>query len=632
MSQQTHAFRAEVSEVLKLVIHSLYSHKEIFLRELISNASDALDKLRFKAITDKELLGDDPTLEIRIHLDKEAKTLRIEDTGIGMTEAELVEGLGTIAHSGSRRFLEQMAASATSNDGKKDLNLIGQFGVGFYSAYLVADRVEVVTRGAGAEAPAFRWASEAKDSFTLEPAEKAKRGTEITLHLKGGEEEYLDPWAIKELVTRYSDYVAYPIKLDGEQINQAKAPWQRPKGEITDEQYEELYKHLTHDFEPPLARTHFRVEGGQDLVGLLYIPKHPPFDLHDPRRPRGVRLFVKRVFVMDDCEEIVPQWLRFVRGLVDSDDLPLNGSRELLQDSRVLEAIRKQVTKKTLDLLAEIAKDRPEDYLTFWKAFGGVLKEGLALGDPEHKTRLAELLRFESSKSAGEAGKDAPVVSLAEYFARMPLKQPAIYYLQGESRRALEGSPYLEALHAHGYEVLFMTDAVDAWAAEGLGEYQGKKLVSAMRADLKIEEPDAAKKEESSKIEASLKPLCERVQKVLAAKVKEVKLSERLVDSPACLSLGVGATPPMIEKILRERGKAPPAPKRVFEINPKHALIQCLGKMARSTPEQPRLDEWIELLYEQALLTEGAAVEDPNRFARQVASLLTEVARMAAGT
>ncbi|HSP80762.1 MAG TPA: molecular chaperone HtpG, partial [Myxococcaceae bacterium] len=434
--RETHTFQAEINQLLNLVINSLYSHKEIFLRELVSNASDALDKLRFRSVTEPELLEGEPALEIRLLPDAEKGTLTIEDTGIGMTHDELVKNLGTIAHSGSREFLELV-----QQRGQKDVNLIGQFGVGFYSAYLVADRVEVVSRAAGKDGQAWRWSSDAKGSFTVEPAERATRGTSITLHLKEDQKEFLDGWRLRSLVTQYSDYVSHPIKLEVEKstgegeekktekslevVNKASALWQRAKSEITDEQYQEFYKHLSHDWEPPLAWTHFRTEGNQVFTGLLFVPKHPPFDLNSPTQ-RGVRLFVKRVLIMDSCEELLPQWLRFVRGVVDSDDLPLNVSREMLQDSAVVQAIRKHVTKKTLDLLEKLAKDKPEDYRKFWEGFGTVLKEGLAV-EAEHREKLGNLLRYESTREEG-------LTSLAEYVGRMKEGQEAIYYVFGETR------------------------------------------------------------------------------------------------------------------------------------------------------------------------------------------------------
>jgi molecular chaperone HtpG len=637
-----HSFQAEVSEVLKLVIHSLYSHREIFLRELISNASDALDKLRFRSLTEPTLLGDQPDLEIRIRVDKGAKTLSIEDTGIGMTEQELITNLGTIAHSGSRAFLELAAANP---DGKKDLNLIGQFGVGFYSAYLVAERVEVISRAAAA-AQSFVWSSDATDSFTVVPATRTARGTEVVLHFREEHTELLEIWQVRELVQRYSDFVSWPIKLevpalnkegeptDGppkwEQVNRANALWQRPKSEITDEQYDEFYKHLAHDFQPPLARTHFRVEGTNEFVGLLYLPDHAPFDLNDPKRRRGVRLFVRRVLIMEECEELVPTWLRFVRGVIDSNDLPLNVSRELLQDSKVLAAIKKQITKKALDMLEEVAKDKPDRYEQFWKTLGAVVKEGLALDASEHKERIGGLLRFQSSHDPN--GK---LTSLADYVARMKPKegddkgQEEIYYLVGESRQALEGSPHIEALRSRGLEVLYMTDPVDEWAVQGLREFDGKRLVNAMHAELKVM-PSEEEKEKSEQASSTTGPLVERIQKVLQDKVREVKLSSRLTDSPACLVIAFGSNSPFLERLLKERKMGMPHPKRVFEINPVHPVVTSLVKLLERDAKAPQIDEWIWLLYDQALLAEGSVIEDSATFAKRVATLLTQVTTEAA--
>ncbi len=602
-----HVFQAEVGRVLSLVINSLYSNKEIFLRELVSNASDALDKLRFRALTEPTLLEGDEKLVIRLRPEANDRVLVIEDTGIGMTEAELVENLGTVARSGSQAFLEKLEASA-----KKDVSIIGQFGVGFYSAYLVADRVEVVSRAAGTD-KAWKWSSTGKDTFTIEPAERATRGTEIRLHLREDQKDLLEPWRLRDLVRRYSDYMAYPIELGGEAINQARALWQRPKAEITREQYDELYKHLTHDFEKPLAHTHFRVEGTQEFVGLFWLPKEPPFDLDDPRKQRGVRLFVKRVLVMEDCEAVLPQWLRFVRGLVDSDDLPLNVSRELLQESSTLRTIRKQVVKRVLDLLDEVAKDRPEDYIGFWTDFGRIFKEGLVV-DPEWKERIAKLARFSSTQ--GET-----LTSLDDYVGRMKDGQEAIYYVTGESRGALEGSPYLEALRARGYEVLLMTDAVDTWASENLGEFEGKKLVNAMRAEVTLPEDEAAKKktEEAGK---DLEPLVAAAKKVLEGRVRDVKLSSRLLESAACLVLAQGAMPAHLEKIMQRSGRDVTRGKRDLELNPTHPAVRSLGLLAAKDAEDPKLKDWLTLLYEQSLVAEGSPLDDPNGFARRVTSLL----------
>ncbi|HZI10367.1 MAG TPA: molecular chaperone HtpG [Myxococcus sp.] len=629
--RETHAFQAEINQLLSLVINSLYSHKEIFLRELVSNASDALDKLRFRSITEPELLADEPALELRILPDAEKGTLTIEDTGIGMTHDELVKNLGTIAHSGSREFLE-----ALSQRGQKDMQLIGQFGVGFYSAYLVADHVEVVSRAAGPEQRAWKWASDAKGAFTVEPAERASRGTAVILHLKEDQKEFLEEYRLRTLITQYSDYVGHPIKLQVkkttgtgddtktevalEVVNKASALWQRSKSEITDEQYQEFYKHLTHDWDAPLAWTHFKTDGNQQFIGLLYIPKHPPFDLN-AQQQRGVRLFVKRVFIMDRCEELVPQWLRFVRGVIDSDDLPLNVLRELLQDSQVVRAIRKHVVKKSLDMLEKLAKDKPEDYVTFWKAFGTVVKEGLAI-ESEHKDKVGGLLRYESSHGEG-------LTSLADYVSRMKEGQEALYYMYGESRTAVADSPHLEALKQRGYEVLYMTDPVDEWAAQGLREFQGKPLVSALQADLKLQSTEEQKKEQEERAQG-LKLLTDKMKDVLKESVREVRVSDRLTDSPVCLVVPEGGSPAYLERLLQQRGKGMPRVKRILEVNPKHPVIEHLKSVYEREPTTEQVTEWIELLHDQALLTEGSTISDPNRFARRMTGLLTQVAAQAA--
>ena len=614
--KKNHSFQAEVAQVLHLVVHSLYSNKEIFLRELVSNASDAIDKLRFRAVTEPDLLKDEPALEIRIRPDAEAKAIRIEDTGCGMTEDELVEFLGTVAHSGSRALLEKI----TQGGEAKALSLIGQFGVGFYSAFLVADRVEVVSRAAGAEG-ATRWISEAKEGFTTEPAERATRGTEITLFLKPEHEEFLESWRLRELVLRYSDYVRYPIFVERkgkdnarelEQVNRASALWQRPRSEITDEQYNELYKHIAHDAEEPLARTHFRIEGNMEFVGLLYLPRHPPFDLYDPSKRRGVRLFVKRVLILDDCAELLPPHLRFLRGIIDSDDLPLNVSRELLQDSSVLRAIKKQVTKKALEMLEDLAKERPDDYATFTRTFGAVLKEGAATGERDEK--LAALFRFDTTRSD-------KLSSLDEYVERMPEEQKAVYYLHGGSREALGSSPYLEALAKKGFEVLLMSDPVDEFAVSGIREWKGKKLVSAMQADLDLdstEEEKKAREEHRGKLSA----LVARASAVLEGRVKEVRLSDRLTDSPACLVLGPGGTPAYIESMLRAAGRPVPPSPRILELNATHPLVEKLGLRADNATNDEALTEFIEVLYDQAKLAEGSPIDNPSLYARRVASLL----------
>lgn len=620
----THSFQAEVSQVLHLVIHSLYSHKDIFLRELVSNASDALDKLRFRALTEPEIYEGDPSLVIRVRADREQKTVIIEDTGIGMTEDELVRDLGTVARSGSRAFLEQLAQR-----GQKDARLIGQFGVGFYSAYLVADRVEVVSRAAGAGQVGHRWVSDGKDTFTVEPVDRAARGTSITLHLRDDQGEFLEEWRLRNLIKRYSDYVSHPIQLlatkaagadakpEYETVNKASAIWQRPKAEITEDQYSEFYRHLAHAGDAtPLARAHFKMEGTQEFVGLLYVPRERPFELRLGMKHRGVRLYVKRVLVMEDCEDVVPEWLRFLVGIIDSDDLPLNVSREVLQESSAVRTIKKQVVKQLSEVLESMAAERPDDYAAFWKAFGPFIKQGVA-SDFEHKERLSKLLRYDSTAGDGLTG-------LADYAGRMKDGQEAIYFAIGESRKALESAPHLEGLRKRGYEVLLMTDPIDEWVTDSLGAFGGKPLVSAMRADLKIDATDDDKQARAATAEA-LRPLLDRVRAVLGGRVSEVRPSDRLTDSPCCLVLASGGRHGYVERLLREAGRDVPKSARIFEVNPAHPVMKNLTTLVEEG--DARVSDWIELLYEQALVSEGAPLDDPGGFARRVTSLLASVSQ-----
>ncbi len=615
---ETTAFQADVNRLLHLVVHSLYSHKEVFLRELVSNASDALDKLQFRALTEHDILGDAKDLEVRIVLDAAAKTIGVEDTGAGMTREELAKNLGTIAHSGTRAFVE----AAKEKGGAAASSLIGEFGVGFYSSFLVADKVEVVSRAAGS-AEAWKWTSDARGTFSIERAERAARGTAVTLHVRDEQKEFLDERRLRELVRRYSDYVSHPIKLGAEVVNAGSALWQRSKAEVKDEQYDEFYKHLAHDHEKPLARTHFTFEGTQLFTALLFVPRRPPFDLFDRSSRRGVRLYVRRVFIMDDCEQLVPEWLRFLRGVVDSDDLPLNVSRELLQQESVVRTIRNNVVRKTLEMLEDLAS-RPDEYELFWESFGAVLKEGLHF-DRESKERLAKLCRFASSRD------DAPLVSLADYVGRMAAGQQAIYYVLADTRRAAASSPHIEALRTRGFEVLYLTDPVDEWAVEALREFEGKKLLSAMKADLALggaapgseTGPDAGEK---------LKALREKFQEVLSERVREVRLSERLTDSPCCLVVPEGGLHPNIERLLRARDRDVPASKRILELNPTHPLVLSLEALRAKEPAAPRVKEWTLLLHDQALLAEGSPIDDPGAFARRVTALLAEAAaREAAG-
>ena len=618
----TRPFEAEVAEVLRLVVTSLYSHSDVFLRELVSNASDALDKLRFRSIQEPDLLAADETLRIRVEADAEARTLTVWDNGIGMSAEELAENLGTIARSGTREFAQRLQAARQSEG--RGVELIGQFGVGFYSAFLVADRVEVVSRAAGSGG-AHRWSSDGKETYTVEPAERDVPGTTVILYLKNDELEFLEPGRLRSLIVRYSDYIGHPIELaksadakkepEFERVNRASALWQRPPKEVTPEQYEELYKHLVHDWEAPLARRHFRAEGTQEFVGLLFVPRRPPLDLFDPKGSRGLRLHVKRVFVMDDCEELLPRWLRFIRGVVDSEDLPLNVSRETLQDSRIVRTIRKQVIGQALGMLEELAAERAADYETFWKAFGVVLKEGVVV-DSDHRDRLRQLLRYESSGDRG-------LVSLDGYVEQMSEAQPAIYYVSGTSRAVLAASPHLEALRARDYEVLFMTDPVDPFVADALSEHKGKPLVSATGDDLRL--PD---KGEGSADEPDDDPVLERFRTVLGDRVAAVRRSTRLTDSAVCLVVGEGMLDPHVERLLRAQNADVPVSKRTVEVNLAHPVVQNLKALAQREPESPRLADWIEVLYGQALIAEGSPIEDAAAFSRRLTTLLKEATRI----
>jgi molecular chaperone HtpG len=617
--KSVHRFQAEVTRVLSLVINSLYTSKEVFLRELLSNASDALDKLRFRRVTEPELAASDDALRIRIIPNAKDRTLTIWDNGIGMSAADLERELGTVAHSGTRAFLDELAEAKRS-----DVNLIGQFGVGFYSAYLVADRVEVVSRAAGAD-QAHRWSSEGSETFTIEPAERECQGTSVILHLKDGA-DYLDAYRLKSLVRKYSDFLDYPIELTTgepdskiEVVNKGKALWQRRPSEVTKEQYAEFYKHLTHDFEPPLAERHFQVEGTQLFTGLLFVPKRAPFDLFTEDGKHGVRLYVKRVFIMDHCEELLPRWLRFVRGVVDSEDLPLNVSREVLQDSAIVRVIRKQIVKQVLDLLDDLAKNDADRYKEFWATFGRVLKEGLHF-EPDQRERLAPLLRYASSK--GEE-----LVSLADYKARMPEGQKAIYYVVGESRALAEKSPHTEALRKRGYEVLYMTDPVDSFAVSALDEFDAVPLVSVTSPDLKLGEASAETK--SAEESAALGDLRDFIRKTLQDEISEVRVSDRLTDSPVCLVVPAGGLPPYIERLLRATQKDAPHTKRILEVNPSHPLVKNLEALHAKDPASPKLAEWVEVLFDQALLAEGSPLKDPVRFAGRLTALLESVSQNA---
>ncbi|TWT22333.1 molecular chaperone HtpG [Luteimonas marina] len=623
---ETRKFEAEVAQVLHLVTHSLYSHKEIFLRELISNASDACDKLRFEAIANPDLLAGDGELHIDVSWDKDARTITLRDTGIGMSRDEVVANLGSIASSGTRRFLEAM-----SGEQKADARLIGQFGVGFYSAFVVADRVTVLTRRAG-DAPeaGVKWESDGRGEYALESAVLRERGTTVVLHLKADEDEFLDGWKLRSLVRKYSDHVAFPIRMpkeapfagddeakpdaapEWETANDASALWTRPKSEIGDEEYQNFYKSLGHDFNDAAAWTHNRVEGSQSFTTLLYLPSQPPFDLmmggRDERK--GLKLYIKRVFIMDAAEELLPSYLRFVRGVVDADDLPLNVSRELLQHNRQLERIKGACVKRVLDLIEKLSRDAPEKFTAFLKAFGNTLKEGI-VEDHGNRERIAKLLRFASTKSEGAA----QTVSLDDYLGRMAPGQDAIWYITADGHRAAAGSPQLEAFRAKDIEVLLMSDRIDEWMLGHLREYAGKPLRHVAKGELPLDAADKAKQEEAAKAAA---PLLEKLKTLLGERVEEVRVSARLTDSPSCLALSDHEMAPHLARLLREAGQDVPENRPTLEINPAHPLLQKI----EAETDEARATDLATLLLEQAELAVGAPLPDPAAFVQRMNRLL----------
>ena len=624
-TKETLGFQAEVKQLLHLMIHSLYSNKEIVLRELISNASDAADKLRFEALADGALYENDSELKVRLAFDKAARTLTISDNGIGMSRQEVIDNIGTIAKSGTREFF-----AALSGDQAKDANLIGQFGVGFYSAFILADKVTLTTRRAGLTAEhGVRWESAGSGDYTLEVVEKPTRGTEIVLHLREGEDEFLNDWKIKSIIRKYSDHITLPIVMkksewkDGEQVptdedetvNQASALWSRAKNDITDEQYEEFYKHVAHDFDKPLAWSHNRVEGKQEYISLLYIPGRAPFDLYDRERRHGIKLYVKRVFIMDDAEQLMPQYLRFIRGVIDSADLPLNVSREILQHSKEIDGIKAGSVKKVLGLLEDMAVNDQEKYATFWKEFGRVLKEGPG-EDFGNKEKIAGLLRFAST----HADTDEESVSLKDYIARMKDGQEHIYYVTADSFAAAKHSPHLEIFRKKGIEVLLLSDRVDEWLVSGLTEFEGKKLQSVAKGDLDLGTlEDEAEKEAQKQAEDEFKELVEKIKSTLGDdKVKEVRVTHRLTDSPACIVTGENDMSANLERLLKAAGQNAPSTKPILEINPQHSLVTRL----KGESDDARFADWAHLLFDQALLAEGGQLEDPASFVKRLNSLL----------
>lgn len=617
--QETRGFQSEVKQLLHLMIHSLYSNKEIFLRELISNASDAADKLRFRALSSPELYEGDGNLHVRISADKEKHTLTLSDNGIGMTRDEVIDNLGTIAKSGTKAFLESIGS-----DQAKDSQLIGQFGVGFYSAFIVADKVTVRTRSAGANADqAVFWESEGEGDYTIADIEKVERGTEITLHLREGEDEFLDDWRLRNIISKYSDHIALPVEIlttegeDGEQkwekINKAQALWTRTKSEVTDEEYKEFYKHIAHDFTDPVTWSHNRVEGKQEYTSLLYIPAQAPWDLFNRDHKHGLKLYVQRVFIMDDAEQFMPNYLRFVRGLIDSNDLPLNVSREILQDSRVTQSLRAALTKRVLQMLDKLAKDDAEKYQKFWQQFGLVLKEGPA-EDGSNAEAIAKLLRFASTHNDSAVQN----VSLTDYISRMVEGQEKIYYITADSYAAAKSSPHLELLRKKGIEVLLLSDRIDEWMMSYLTEFDGKPFQSVSKKDESLDKLADEETSEQKEAEKALEPFVERVKTLLGDRVKDVRLTHRLTETPAVVTTDADEMTTQMAKLFAAAGQDAPEIKYIFELNPDHALV----KRAADEQDEARFGEWIELLLDQSLLAERGSLEDPNQFIKRVNDLL----------
>lgn len=625
--KETLGFQTEVKQLLHLMIHSLYSNKEIFLRELISNASDACDKLRFEAVSNDGLYEGDNELNIHLSYDKAAKTLTLRDNGIGMSRQEVIDNIGTIAKSGTRQFLDSLTGEQAS-----DANMIGQFGVGFYSSFIIADKVSLTTRRAG-ESAAVRWESAGEGDFTLESVEKDSRGTEIVLHLRDGEDEYLDGFRLKNIIHKYSDHITFPIMMPveapvgesdeeetlvgDEQVNKASALWTRGKNDISDEEYNEFYKHVAHDFEDPLVHLHARVEGKHEYTSLLYVPQRAPYNLYDREHPQGIKLYVKRVFIMDDADNLMPSYLRFIRGVIDSSDLPLNVSREILQSNKVIDSMRSGSVKKVLDMLDKLAKDEPEKYTTFWEQFGKVMKEGPA-EDMGNRDRIAKLLRFASTQKDTEE----QVVSLDDYISRMQEGQEKIYYITADSFNAAKNSPHLEVLRKKGIEVLLLTDRVDEWLVSSLPDYDGKPLVSVTKGELDLGElEDEEEKKQHEEIDKNFEALVGKVKEILGDKVKDVRLTHRLTNSPSCLVVDSGDMSANLERLLKEAGHDTAGSKPIFEINPEHPLVVKLNAMDASE----RFDDWTHLLFEQALLAEGGQLDDPASFVARLNAMLLEL-------
>ncbi len=636
--KETLGFQTEVNQLLKLMIHSLYSNKEIFLRELVSNASDAIDKLRFEAISESKLYESDTELKISLSFDKDARTITISDNGIGMSRDEVVDNIGTIAKSGTRQFLDSL-----TGDQKKDANAIGQFGVGFYSSFIIADKVSLRTRRAGtASDQAVLWESAGEGEFNIETVDKELRGTEITLHLKEDEDEFLDGLRLRTIVRKYSDHITVPIEMlkeamppmpseDGETeedkdiedvieyeiVNSASALWTRSKNDISDEEYTEFYKHVGHDFEEPLARSHNQVEGKYEYTSLLFIPKRAPFDMWERERQHGIKLYVRRVFIMDETEKLMPNYLRFVKGIIDSNDLPLNVSREILQNSRVLDNIRSGSVKKILNLLQKMANNQKEDYQAFWKEFGRVMKEGPG-EDFANRDKIAKLLRFSSTTD----DKEEQEVSLDDYISRMKEGQKDIYYITADSFAAAKNSPHLEVFRKKGIEVLLLADRVDEFLMSSLPTYEEKNIVSVARGELDLGEmEDETEKKEHEKTQEEYKDFLKKVTESLGDDVKEVRMTNRLTDSPACLVTGEHDMSANLERLLQQAGQDVMGHKPIFELNPEHPLVKRLS----TDVEGERFDDWTRILFEQALLSEGGQLDDPATFVSRLNKMLLEL-------
>jgi len=645
MSKSTMKFKTEVSQLLELVTHSLYSNKEIFIRELVSNASDALDKLRLEGLRDKNILENNTDFKIKINFNKDAKTITVSDNGIGMTKEEIIDNIGTIAKSGTKEFLARLKDIKETNKDANTDQLIGQFGVGFYSAFIVADKIVINSKRAGSNESAVRWESDGKEKFTVDESDRNERGTEVVLYLNKDNEDYADEWKIKEVVKKYSDYISYPITMtvereekpkdkDGKEIkdaepitkyeeitlNSMKAIWHKDKKDIKDEDYNEFYKHISHDWEEPLDRIHLSAEGLLSYKALLFIPKKAPFDMFWREAKIGVSLYVKNVFIMDDNKNLLPEYFRFIKGVVDSADLPLNVSREILQEDKMLEKIKTNLVKKIIDTLKKMKEKEADKYLGFYESFGKVLKEGL-YSDYENKDKLAELVMFESTKT--EKGK---LTGLKDYISRMPEGQKDIYYITGERRDILENSPHIEKFKAKDYEVLFFTDPIDEFITNNLTEFEKKELKSIGKGEIDLGDDDTVKKEkeEDSK---KYKSLLDTMKDHLKEDVNEVRVSARMTSSAVCLVSAEHSMTPNMEKLFRQMNQEVPKTKRILEINPKHPLFEALNSIYDKNKEDSRLKDYSELLYDQALIAEGAMPKDPVRFAQKMADLMAMEAK-----